>query len=58
MSFRVDEELRERIRRHKARLENMVLAFRVSEADAARDLLLRGLVDAEGATKPAKRKRR
>lgn len=52
VGFRVDGELRERIRRHKARLEASAPALRVAEADALRDLVLQGLATVETLASP------
>ena len=47
LAFRCDQELRERIRAHAARLLVQAPGLKVAEADAMRDLILRGLQTVE-----------
>jgi len=59
LAFRCDEAFRERIRRHVARLQERVPGgLKVAEADAVRDLVLRGLATVETAATPHPPKRR
>lgn len=53
IAFRCDEALRDRIRRHVERLKAALPGhgFKVAEADAVRDLVLRALAQVEGAKK-------
>jgi len=55
IAFRCDEAFRARIRRHAERLQTHAPAgLKVAEADAVRDLVLRGLA---GAEPPAKKRK-
>jgi hypothetical protein len=43
LSVRVDEEMRTAIRQHRARLQEQATYRPLSDSDAVRDLILRGL---------------
>lgn len=51
LAFRADRALRERIQAHAARLQEQAPGLRVAEADAVRDLVLRGLSSVEAPKK-------
>jgi hypothetical protein len=54
VAFRADKALRDRIQAYAARLQEQAPGFRVAEADAVRDLVLRGLQAVET---PSKKRR-
>ncbi len=53
--LRADKELHDGVLRHVERLKAMAPVLRVSEADAVRDLVTRGLAQVEGSRRKKRR---